>query len=204
MPPRAGTPALPVWPKHLLDAQVIGPRVCLHPPQASDAREYLAASASSRRHFGRWMPVMKDRRAFMAYVERRATRRTFSFLIRRREDDALIGTVGLNDIIQSLTWSANLGYALFAGYTGQGYMTEAIDLALRFGFRSLRLHRVEAGIQPLNQPSRAVVQRLNFRLEGLAKELIRINGRWRDHERWALLAREYEPRVRGVVRASDT
>ena len=68
-------------------------------------------------------------------------------------------------------------------------MAEGLGLVLRRAFRRLGLHRVEANIQPGNRASRALVRRLGFRREGFSPRYLKIGGRWRDHERWALVAR---------------
>ena len=70
-------------------------------------------------------------------------------------------------------------------------MTEALRLAMRHAFRVLKLHRVEANIQPTNRPSIAVVKRLGFRREGYSRRYLKISGRWRDHERWAILKEDW-------------
>ncbi|MFI2779983.1 GNAT family N-acetyltransferase [Streptomyces sp. ALB3] len=67
-------------------------------------------------------------------------------------------------------------------------MTEGVTAALRHAFDDLRLHRLEAGIQPANKASLALAQRLGFRHEGLAPAYLYIDGAWRDHERWSITA----------------
>jgi ribosomal-protein-alanine N-acetyltransferase len=81
---------------------------------------------------------------------------------------------------------AFLGYGGVAGFSGQGYMTETLQLVLRDAFTRLRLHRLEANIQPGNAPSLALAARLGFECEGFSPRYLKIGGRWRDHERWAL------------------
>jgi len=69
-------------------------------------------------------------------------------------------------------------------------MTEALRLAVLYAFQDLGLHRIEANIIPGNVASIALVQRLGFRLEGLAERYLKIHGEWQDHERWAFTAEE--------------
>ncbi len=62
-------------------------------------------------------------------------------------------------------------------------MTEAVEILLRFAFKNLKLHRIEANVQPQNAASIAVLQRTNFTKEGFSPKYLKIGGRWRDHER---------------------
>jgi ribosomal-protein-alanine N-acetyltransferase len=70
-------------------------------------------------------------------------------------------------------------------------MTEAVRQALAYAFDEVGLHRLEANIQPGNARSIALVRRLGFRLEGFSPRYLKIDGEWRDHERWAMLADEF-------------
>ena len=99
-------------------------------------------------------------------------------------------------IVRVRLQSAYVGYYAFTPHAGRGYMTEGLTLALRRAFGPLRLHRVEANIQPGNEPSRALARRLGFRREGFSPRYLKIGGRWRDHERWALLAEDWLRRRR--------
>lgn len=82
--------------------------------------------------------------------------------------------------------NAYLGYWVGAPYAGQGYMSEGLELVLRHAFESLRLHRLEANIQPDNEASIRLVERNGFRLEGFSPRYLKVCGRWRDHQRWAI------------------
>jgi len=70
-------------------------------------------------------------------------------------------------------------------------MRMGFELVLAKAFRKLKLHRLEANIQPANHASRRLVKRLGFTREGLSPRYLKIAGRWRDHERWALLSDEW-------------
>ncbi len=81
-------------------------------------------------------------------------------------------------------------------------MRDGIELVLRHAFANLRLHRVEANIQPNNTSSLALASGAGFRREGFSPRYLKIGGRWRDHERWAILADEWRAR-NGGAGASD-
>ena len=70
-------------------------------------------------------------------------------------------------------------------------MTEAVSLVLGYAFDNLKLHRIEANVQPHNQPSIAVLRRNGFAKEGFSRRYLKINGRWRDHERWAIIVEDW-------------
>jgi len=75
-------------------------------------------------------------------------------------------------------------------------MGEGLALLLAVAYRGLKLHRVEANIQPSNAPSIALVRRAGFTREGFSRRYVKIGGRWRDHERWAMLAEDWRARRR--------
>jgi ribosomal-protein-alanine N-acetyltransferase len=99
--------------------------------------------------------------------------------------------INVSEIVRGAFQSAYLGYYAFVPHAGRGHMTEGLALALRWAFGTLHLHRVEANIQPDNEASRALVRRLGFRREGFSPRYLKIGGRWRDHERWALVAEDW-------------
>jgi ribosomal-protein-alanine N-acetyltransferase len=73
-------------------------------------------------------------------------------------------------------------------------MSEGLALALAVAYRRLKLHRVEVNIQPGNASSIALVQSAGFTREGFSRRYLKIAGRWRDHERWAMLAEDWPAR----------
>ena len=102
----------------------------------------------------------------------------------------MVGVINVSQIFRGPFRSAYLGFYAFAPHAGDGYMTEGLGLVLRHAFGPMKLHRLEANIQPANGRSIALVKRCGFRLEGFSPRYLKIGGRWRDHERWAILAEE--------------
>jgi len=166
-------------------------RVLLRPPTAKDGEEFARLNRASRRlNRGLAAPPVTQGQ-FAAYRARCRRANYAGFLICRVADGAIVGSVNLSEIVRGRFENAYLGYQVGAPFARQGYMTEALALALRIAFGPLRLHRVEANIQPRNVASIALVRRAGFRREGLSRRYLKIGGRWRDHERWALLVEEW-------------
>jgi ribosomal-protein-alanine N-acetyltransferase len=113
------------------------------------------------------------------------------FLVCRCGDDAIVGVFNLSEIVRGAFRSAYLGYYALAPHAGHGYMSEAFGMLLDVVFRALRLHRVEANVQPDNAASLRLVERVGFAREGYSRRYVKIAGRWRDHVRYALLADDW-------------
>jgi ribosomal-protein-alanine N-acetyltransferase len=169
----------------------MSPRVMIRPVQASDAAELVPANLASIALHEPWVSPCRDHASFLGYLARCDGERSMGFIARERESGRIAGVVNLSEIVRGFFQSAYMGYYGIVGMNGRGLMGEAVSLLVTHAFRDLGLHRVEANIQPANQPSRALVQRLGFRQEGFSPRYLRINGEWRDHERWAVLADEW-------------
>jgi len=99
--------------------------------------------------------------------------------------------VNVSEIVRGSFQSAYLGYYAFEPFAGRGFLRSGLSLVIAHCFGELRLHRLEANIQPDNARSIALVKSLGFRLEGFSPRYLKIGGRWRDHERWALLSDDW-------------
>ncbi len=76
-------------------------------------------------------------------------------------------------------------------------MREGLELVLGRAFTELGLHRLEANIQPGNHASIALVERCGFVREGFSERYLKVGGRWRDHERWAIRVEQWRAARRG-------
>ena len=173
----------------------VASRVYLRTPIRGDRDEFTSLMRASRAFHSPWATAPTDDGLFAAYLVD-ARRADFeAMLLCRTEDDAIVGFFNLSQIVRRGFQSAYLGYAAGKPFAGRGYMRDGLELVLRHAFATLRLHRVEANIQPTNASSLALARGAGFRREGFSPRYLKIGGRWRDHERWAILAEEWRARV---------
>jgi [ribosomal protein S5]-alanine N-acetyltransferase len=169
-------------------------RVYLRTPARADRAEFVSLMRASRAFHRPWATAPTDDEAFDAYLLDSRRPDFEAMLVCRREDRAILGFFNLSHITRGSLQSAYLGYAVASEFTNQGYMREGIGLVVREAFNTLRLHRIEANIQPGNQASIALARGAGFVREGFSPRYLKIGGRWRDHERWAILAEDWRER----------
>ena len=157
--------------------------------------------AASRSLHHPWSNPPTDLDSFALLVARAKQEDYDVQLVCLRDGGAIVGYFALSQIFRGAIDNAYLGYDGSAPYAGRGYMREGLELMLRHAFRVQRLHRVEANVQPGNKRSRALVEGAGFRLEGFSPRYLKIGGRWRDHERWALTVEDWQARPRSRLRA---
>lgn len=167
-------------------------KVFLRYPNSEDAAELTALNKASRKFHRNLVSPPTDEKSFADLLKRNESETDRCFLICRHEDDAIVGGAALSQIFRKAFQNAYLGYYLAEKYTGRGYMTEAVSLVLRFAFKELKLHRIEANVQPENTASIAVLQRCGFTREGFSRKYLKIGGRWRDHERFAIIVEDWK------------
>ncbi|MFT5351987.1 MAG: ribosomal-protein-alanine N-acetyltransferase [Gammaproteobacteria bacterium] len=163
-------------------------RTWLDKPSMKHAREFIAAMNDSRGFHHPWLNAPCNPQSWRMYLERLQRPNEAGFLIRLQGDNALCGVVNLNVITYEALCSAYLSYYAVQKYAEKGLMKEGLGQAIQYAFNDLGLHRLEANIQPGNERSIRLVESLGFECEGFSPRYLRINGKWRDHERWALLA----------------
>lgn len=167
-------------------------RVYLRRPEIGDSKEFIAATKASVSLHRPWVFPVQDTRGFEEYLRRIQNPRYQGFFVCRSGDDRLVGVINLSEIIRDALQSAFVGYWGVEGLCGHGLMTEGLALVFDHAFDRLKLNRLEVNIQPKNLRSIELVKRLGLRREGFSPAYLKINGVWRDHERWAILAREWE------------
>ncbi len=111
--------------------------------------------------------------------------------ISRKPDPALIGTCGFHQWVKEGGWRARIGYDLAAADRRKGIMTEALAAMIGYGFGTMRLHRVEALVDPRNAGSIRTLEKLGFRREGVLREDTCFRGRFVDEAMYSLLEQEW-------------
>jgi ribosomal-protein-alanine N-acetyltransferase len=119
-----------------------------------------------------------------------AERSAFQWGIERKEDGELLGTCTLFAFHRG-NMRAEIGYCLQSPHWKQGYMREALAVLIDYAFRSLKLRRLEADVDPANASSLRVLERMGFLREGLLRERWNVGGVIADSVMLGLLAREW-------------
>jgi RimJ/RimL family protein N-acetyltransferase len=129
--------------------------------------------------------LIETERAVRSYIDCTPSYYRF-WAVADAETDRCLGLVNYHDgHIRSKRVA--IGYIINPARHRQGIATEAVSAMLDFCFGELGLHRAEAFIDPDNTPSRALVEKLGFRCEGLLRDHLRVADVWRSEMLYALL-----------------
>ncbi|MBA4351594.1 MAG: 30S ribosomal protein S5 alanine N-acetyltransferase [Rhodobacter sp.] len=170
-------------------------RMTLRLPTHGDWNQWAALRDESAAFLMPWEPVWAGdhltRKAFTnrvywaARAEAQGT--ALPLLLIRREDQALLGAITLDNIRRGPSQSGTLGYWIGERFSRRGYMREAIQSVVHHAYSALDLSRIEAACLPENVASRGVLEKCGFKYEGVAQSYLQISGRWRNHVLYAAL-----------------
>lgn len=185
-------------PRPHLKPQLTGPAVVLRYPKLGDYPAWASLRADSRAFLAPYEPTWavdelsrpSYRRRLRAYQKDARTDMGYAFFIFDKETGALLGGARLSNVRRGVAQACSLGYWMGAAHAGKGVMAEAVRVLIPFVFVQLKLHRLEAACVPENERSLRLLKSSGFREEGLARNYLRINGEWRDHVLFALLAED--------------
>ncbi len=183
---------------------LFGRRVLLRPLEPGDFAKWQDVRRRNDDWLTKWEPqrlpgqpdVVEDSHAFGVRCSARQRERQlgsgygFGVFV----DGHFGGEVNLNSIQRGPFQNAYVGYWIDERLAGNSYIPEALVVVLRFAFEELHLHRVQAAIVPRNDSSRRVVDKLEFREEGIALRYLEINGVWEDHIRYAMTTEDWTDR----------
>ena len=170
---------------------IMSDRVFIRKLIEEDWQELLSLHQKSKEFHYPWVfpPCTEDE--CKVYIKRCQNQDFEGLLICHAIDKNIIGVANLSQIFYGGFQNAYLGYYVDVDFVGQGFMLQGVRLAVSHAFHNLGLHRVEANIQPENITSIHLVKRLGFTKEGFSRRYLKVNGEWRDCERWALTSENW-------------
>ncbi|NGQ92498.1 GNAT family N-acetyltransferase [Rhodobacter sp. HX-7-19] len=176
-------------------ARIETERMTLRLPQHADWKAWAALRQESEAFLTPWEPVWAGdhltRRAFTnrVYWAARAEGQgaALPLMMIRREDQALLGAITLDNIRRGPAQAGTLGYWIGERFSRRGYMREAILAVVHHAFAVMDLSRIEAACLPENAASRGVLEKCGFKYEGVAQSYLQISGRWRNHVLYSAL-----------------
>lgn len=181
--------------RSFLSIRLETPRLLLSCPRTEDidAIFSLAKDRSIHRYLMLPLPYQRSHARDFTLLARHENAKAVGchVVIRRRDDDEILGVVSLRHI-HSVHRRSEIGYWLGRAHWGQGYAQEAVGAVLKFAFGPLRLHKIYAHTLLGNVRSERLLTLLRFQQEGILRGEIKSKGRWRDLKRWGAL-RESRP-----------
>lgn len=193
----------PVFRNAISDTVLEGTKVKLRPPSTRDAAAWVEVRRASESFLRPWEPTWPPDGCTIAAFHRRRNQirdewraqTGYSFLIFEREKGGLLGGITLSNLRMGVARVGSLGYWVGAQHARKGYMTDAVHCILDYSFGPLQLHRLEAACLPNNEASRSLLVKCGFREEGLAREYLKIDGRWSDHVTFGILESDSRPGI---------
>ena len=179
--------------------RVDGDRSFIRPLEPGDAAAVLDLRLRNKDFLEPWEPVRQPAFFTLAAqsaqieIEQRQWQNDlgFSFGVFDLASGEMIGRVSLGNVVWSAWQNATLGYFIAEGWNGKGMATDAVRSACAYAFETVNLHRVQAGVMPRNKGSLKVLEKVGFRHEGFSPRYLNINGKWEDHEMFALTAEDW-------------
>ena len=168
----------------------------LNGPDIKFAEALLDYHDRNKNHFSPWIQIpekefytlAKQKEILNAQISFQAERRAYKFYISHsNQSERIIGDLSFSNIIWGAFKACHLGYKVDRSECGKGIATKAISGAIQFIFSQLKLHRIEANVIPKNKASIRVLEKCDFKNEGLAEKYLQINGVWEDHLRYYLI-----------------
>ncbi len=158
--------------------------ITLHEPTFDDEEKFLSAMIRSQKFHAPFVSAPCTHHAYHAYIKNKNDHQKSYIAV--NEHNNIMGVFNISEIVRGGFQSAYMGFYASVDYAGCGLMSKALKLVLQQVFEQLKLHRIEANIQPHNIASIQLVTRNGFQEEGYSPKYLKINDVWCDHKRFAL------------------
>lgn len=173
--------------------ELCGERLVLRRIRHADAADmYTYSRRADVTRYLLWTPhpSLDHTRQYISYLQEQYRSGTlYDWAITLAESGKMIGTAGFTAVNTDHD-SAEVGYVLNPDFQNRGYATEALRLVLDFGFRVMKLHRIEARCFESNFASRRVMEKCGMSYEGTARDGMKIKGRYETIVTYAILENE--------------
>ena len=163
-------------------------RLVLRLPKESDGAKLEEFEKANVAQLSPWRTtLLKSEPEYIALIrnwqQEFAEGRSIRFLLFLKEnpDGKVLGLCNFTQIFRGPFQACYLGYQIDSSYERRGLMSEAIERAIEYMFGEQNIHRIMANYMPSNERSGRLLRKLDFVIEGTAKNYLRINGRWEDH-----------------------
>lgn len=152
-------------------------RLIIRPPQQGDAKPLNDAINRSLTEISRWMPWASDPslKPTEDFIEKgikqwaRKDQTEFPMIIELRSNNQIISASGFNEKSQPDVPMFEIGYWIDSQYSGNGYITEAVNAITQFAFDKFKAVRVQICTQLDNKKSISVAKRCGFIQEAILK-----------------------------------
>jgi ribosomal-protein-alanine N-acetyltransferase len=164
-----------------------------------DAEALLQMNIENKAYFERWKPIKPDQSYYTLeghikkikdLQERSKNDKNYCFGVFLEESNSLIGNISFAFVQRGPLQTSMIGYEFSEKYTGRGYATKAVGIALDIAFNKLHFHRITAGAEPENLASLKVLEKAGFTREGYSPKSLNVDGEWRDQVCMAILNKE--------------
>ena len=170
-------------------------RIIIRHPRRRDWKYWVNLRKESYEYLYKWEPYWNiehcNRSNYMKqlrlYRSKAAYDQAYSFLCFKKDSKELIGGINISNVQRSVMQTCNIGYWLGEPYIKKGYMEESMRSIIPYIFMNLKINRIQAFTLINNTSSRNLLEKLNFKYEGVLRKVMKINNVWEDHMLYALL-----------------
>ena len=166
-----------------------------------DEQMFLEMAIKSKEIHQPWVAPAMDVSSFQELLNRNTKDNFETVVVRPKDQQDIVGIFNLSQIFYNDFQNTIMGYYANILYHGQGYMREGLLQTVVHAFFKLKLHRIEANVICENERSIKFIRSFGFRHEGKSKNYLKINGTWRDHEKFALTREDWEDVVSQYMRS---
>ncbi len=168
----------------------IEPNIILTSLQKIDEKEFLQMVTDSYDIHHPWVSPPSNQLEFGDLLAKNATDNFITLLVKTTNNN-IAGVFNLSQIFRGCFQNTILGCYVNKKYCHQGYMSIGLLHVVAHTFFNLDLHRIEANVQPDNHSSIRLFANFGFREEGYSKNYLKIDGKWRDHKKFAITVEDW-------------